>query len=223
VRLKRNQFSKRWVFSLLGIALLAASACNSGPSTAKAQNEKTAVAPQNPPPMIDLNCIIDRLRNPTEAFHYSYSRNGQSASITEEADVTPTTLDGTINSVRDGQKNPSQSVHASRSDNGGWQREIGNLSMGFGMPASLMMANKMSSELVREGTENVNGYDAVKYSVDTARLDATDRALLGTTFEKGTVWVVGPGCPVKIVMDTEAKDSDGTVRKDHYEEALTKK
>jgi len=223
VRLKRNQFSKRWTYSLVGLAFLAASACNSGPSTTKAQAGKTAAAPQNPPPMIDLNCIIDRLRNPTEAFHYSYSRNSQSFSVTQDADVTPTTLDGTINSIRDGQKNPPQQVHAVRSDNDGWQREIGNLSIGFGMPSSLMMANNMSSELVREGTENVNGYDAVKYSVDTARLDATNRGLLGTTSEKGTVWVIGPGCPVKIVMDTEAKDSNGTVRKEHYEEALTKK
>jgi hypothetical protein len=204
---------------------LSGAGCNFTPPQKAEQEAKPAGAPaQNQAnPGMDLNCIFDRMRNPTEAFHYSYSRHGQSDFVTQEADVTPQTLDGTVNSKRDGETFPSEPVHAVRSDSNGWRMAVDHLYMGFGMPDVLQLLNHMTSVMVREGTEKVNGYDTVRYSIDTARLTAADRALLAPSSEKGTVWITGPGCPVKISMDTETHANDGSVQKDHYEEAMIKK
>ena len=220
-----NAHGRVRVAAVVGLVLLAMAGCHSSPSPKKVQEErKAAAAPaQNPAPLLNLNCVFDWIGKPTESFHYSYARHSETDSATQEADVTPQTLDGTFNITRDGQANPPILVHAVSSDSSGWQSAVAQLQMGFGMPASLMMANQMSSALVREGAEKVNGYDTVRYSVDTARLGATERGLLGTTSEKGEVWVTGPGCPVKIVMDTEAQGNNGMASKTHYEEALVKK
>jgi hypothetical protein len=212
------------VAAAMGLAFLAMPGCTSNSSRTKVQDERPAEAPaQAPALLLNLNCVFDWIGSPTESFHYSYSQHGESVSLSEEADVTPQSLDGTVNSMRDGQTYPPVPVHAVRSDTSGWRSGVGQLQIGFGMPASLMMANQMSSALVREGAEKVNGYDTVRYSVDTTRLSAVDRRLLGTSSDKGTVWVTGPGCPVKIVIDTEMQGSNGSISKTHYEEAIVKK
>jgi len=212
------------VVALVGLALLAMAGCHSTPPTKVHEEEKTAAAPvHNPAPLLNLNCVMDWIGKPTESFHYSYSQRSESLSLAEEADVTPQRLEGTVNTMRDGQTSPPIAVHAVSSDTGGWQSAVSQLAIGFGMPSSLMMANQMTSALVREGTEKVNGYDTVRYSVDTARLGAVDRQLLGTSSEKGMFWVTGPGCPVKILMDTEAQGNNGMASKTHYEESIVKK
>jgi hypothetical protein len=220
-----TKFPKRvLVIAALAIAQLTISSCHSDSSRMKAQEEQTATTaePHNPAPLLNLNCVFDWIGNPTEAFHYSYSQHNESHSSMTDADVTPQSLDGTISNTMGGQAVPPVKVHAVRSDADGWRQGVSQLQMGFGVPSSLMMANKMSSELVRESAEGINGYDAVRYSVDTARLGATDRSMLGTSSEKGTVWVTGPGCPVKIVMDTETQENTAP-SKTHYELAIVKK
>jgi hypothetical protein len=72
--------------------------------------------------------------------------------------------------------------------------------------------------MVREGTAKVNGYDAIRYSIDTARSSAAESALYRSTlgpggFERGTVWVTSPGCPVKFSLDSEMHLNDGSVQK----------
>ncbi len=207
-----------------GLIFLGMVGCHSSSSSTKAREEQVSTAAaKNPAPLLNLNCIFDWIGKPTESFHYSYARHNETDSATQEADVTPQTLDGTFNIVNGGQAMPAIPVHAVSSDTTGWQKAAGQLQMGFGMPSSLMMANHMSSELVRESSEKVNGYDTVRYSVDTTRLGTVDRGLLGTTSEKGTFWATGPGCPVKIVMDVEAQGNSGAVSKTHYEEAIVRK
>ena len=220
-----NEYERILIAVVAGLVLLAMAGCHSSPSPTKMQEEqKAATAPaRNPAPLLNLNCVFDWIGKPTESFHYSYARHSESDSAAQEADVSPQTLDGTFNITTDGKAYPPIPVHAASSDSSGWQSAVGQLQMGFGMPSSLMMANQMSSALVREGGEKVNGYDTVRYSVDTARLGAIDRGLLGTASEKGTVWVTGPGCPVKILMDTEAEGNKGMASKTHYEEAIVKK
>ena len=85
-----------------------------------------------------------------------------------------------------------------------------------------------SSAMVREGPEKLNGYDAIKYSIDTARGTPTEKGLyqgvLGTGgFEKGTAWVTAQGCPVKFVLDSELHPNNGSVETIHYEEAMLRK
>jgi len=217
--------NERALMTVLGLVLLAMAGCHSSSSPTKMhEQQKAAGAPaRNPAPLLNLNCVFDWIGKPTESFHYSYARRSESDSVTQEADVSPQTLDGTVNITNGGKAYPPIPAHALSSDSNAWQKAVGQLEMGFGMPSSLMMANKMSAALVREGAEKVNGYDTVRYSVDTARLGAIDRRLLGTASEKGTIWVTGPGCPVKIVMDTEAQGNNGIASKTHYEEAIVKK
>ncbi|HEV2304826.1 MAG TPA: hypothetical protein VGR93_04865 [Candidatus Acidoferrales bacterium] len=224
---RSGELQKRVSISV-GLGLLILGGCTAVPSprdadASSAAEQRPAAKQNSNGPLVDLNCVVDWIRNPKEAFHYSYSQLSQSHFIDQEADVTPQTIDGTVNSMSDGQTNPPEPVHAVRSNSDGWQSQVNHLSMGFGMPGSLMEGGLMSSEMVRQDAEKVNGYDATKYSVDTARLDPADRAILGTTSEKGTVWVTDEGCPVKIIMDTEAQARDGSVKKTHWEEAIVKK
>jgi hypothetical protein len=100
--------------------------------------------------------------------------------------------------------------------------------MGIGGMASAIALVRNSSATVREGLEKVNGYDAIKYSIDTARGNDSEKSLyqsvLGTGgFQKGTAWVTAQGCPVKLVMDSELHGKDGSVEKIHYEVAMVRK
>ena len=78
---------------------------------------------------------------------------------------------------------------------------------------------------VREGSEKMNGYDTTKYSVDTTRLDASQTSIMlgAGSFIKGTAWVTSDGCPVKMTLDEELHQSDGSVAKVHYQEDIVKK
>src|SRR5512133_654784 len=44
-------------------------------------------------PGIDLNCVMDHIQNPPEAFHYSYIKQSDNP-VEEQADITPQVIDG---------------------------------------------------------------------------------------------------------------------------------
>jgi len=44
---------------------------------------------------IDLNCVMDHIQNPPEAFHYSYHKQSSNP-VEEQADITPQTIDGSF-------------------------------------------------------------------------------------------------------------------------------
>lgn len=196
-----------------------------GCKTEVSQDEKRSIEPSSPTtsistgPDVDLNCVIDHLQNPPESFHYMFKDESDNP-WSEEADVTPQMIDGSFKSNYMPTSNrfhgaPSEIPHQ-------YQWAIGRM-------ASLFASVRGTSAVVKEGTEDVNGYRAVKLSIDTARATAVERALydgvLGPGgFEKGTVWVASQGCPVKVVLDEELHAKDGSVTgKAHYEEAMVKK
>jgi len=82
----------------------------------------------------------------------------------------------------------------------------------------------------RAGDENLNGYDTVKYSVDTTHDSQTDKAAL-MMFSKlkdynitGNAWVLkDPNCVLQYSLDYEQESKDGKASKTHYEGAVTKK
>jgi hypothetical protein len=223
---QENRGFSQWMFAMMGFVLLAVPACNSRPSTTKTEDEKPAAANKPTNPNIDLNCVTARLQNPPEAFHYSYKWNGDRF-LDQEVDVTPQTIDGSVKSNNSG-SDLTNTVHAVRSDANGWQLQVGSLNFGIAGLASGFALISHGSPSVREGTESVNGYDTIKYSIDTGRGDDAEKALYRITlgsggFEKGTVWVTPQGCPVKISLDDKIVNNDGSVTKDHYEEAMIKK
>jgi hypothetical protein len=174
-------------------------------------------------PGIDLNCVVARLQNPPEAFHYSFKNDGSPHFVDDEADVTPQVIDGSFKSnASDVSKPPiTGKVHAERSDSNGWRMAAGSLSGIMGLAGA---GGLISQNAVREGTDKVNGYGTIKYSVDTTRGNSPGTAtLLGAGgFLKGPAWVTPEGCPVKMSLDDEIHQGGG-VEKDHYEEAIIKK
>ena len=214
--------------------LLAASACTSN-SNSKTTAEKRADAPAgrkaaaasaSADPRIDLNCVYEHLQKPPESFHYIYKKQSSSGSpVDQEADITPQTIDG----VRKEPDGSPQTLHAVSSDPQSWQTALAGLTGISGMSSTIaLIRNNSASQRETDGAQ-LNGYQTVHYSIDTARWDETTRKILGDTlgpggFEKGDVWVTAEGCPVKLALDTETHKNDGSLLdKVHYEEAMIKK
>lgn len=224
--------STKWIYPLTASALLASSACNSGPSV-KTTEERPAAssaaaakagalsAQNSTDPGLDLNCVFDHIQNPPESFHYSYQKTGAN-NVDEEADITPQSIDGSFKN-----NTIARPVHGVHSDRDSWQGAWSGLTGISGMSSTVALVNH-SSSMTLVGPDKVNGYDAVKYSIDTSQANSAEAGLYKSTlgpggFEKGTVWVIPGGCPVKLSLDSEMHLNDGSVDKVHYEEAMIKK
>lgn len=193
--------------------------------SASAEQEKTLQA--SPDPRIDLNCTYRHLQNPPDSFHYVYKKDaGDGFPVDQEADFTPQTIDG-FRQQPDGSKQP---VHATRADQQGWQNALAGLTGISGMSGTVSTFNNTSAMRRESDGGQVNGYDTIHYSIDTARWDATTRRTLGNFAlgpggsDKGDAWVTAEGCPVKLALDDEMHKKDGSLlEKVHYEIAMTKK
>jgi hypothetical protein len=227
------------VAAAIAIALASVLGCTSNP-TSKSPAEKTAeqgpsaksknrsaAAQSEPDPGINLNCIFERLQNPPESFHYVYKKNDSDGSnIDQEADVTPQALDG-FRLQPDGSQQPIQAAH---SDAQSWQSALAGLTGISGMSGTVSTINHNSAMQRESDGGQVNGYQTIHYSIDTARWDATTRQMLGNFTlgpggsDKGDAWVMADGCPVKLILDDEMHKKDGTLLdKVHYEEGMVKK
>jgi len=187
-------------------------------------DRNAAPAQANADPGIDLQCVMGRIQNPPESFHFSYKKISSSP-VHQEADITPQSIEGFRVDVY-GQPHP---LHGARSDPQDWQTAWSGL-MGISGMSSIIAIVNHDSAMKREGDgEQVNGYKTIHYSIDTARFNATERQILGPAlgpggFEKGDAWVTFEGCPVKLVLDDEMHKNDGSLlEKLHYEEAMVKK
>lgn len=221
-------FQKRYRQAQAGaisiVLMLGATGCKLGPSSTK-DDRKAAVQSQPPAtaagaanPAWDLNCVYERLQNPSDSFHYTYKHN----EVAWEADVTPSTIDGTRTAPEG-----VRPIHGVRSDTDSWHGAWMNLSAISGMSSTFALVRNAESN-VREGTEMANGFDTIRYSVDTTRSGPVEAGLYRATLgpggsEKGTVWVTAQGCPVKFALDVEMHLNDGRVEHDHYEEAILRK
>jgi hypothetical protein len=223
----------------IAVALVSALGCTSKPGS-KSPDEKTteqgpsaktgnqSVAAQSDAgPGINLNCIYDRLKDPPESFHYVYKKNDADGSnVDQEADVTPQAIDG-FRLQPDGSQQP---IHAQRSDQQSWQAALAGLTGISGMSGTVSTINHNSAMQRESDGGQVNGYQTIHYSIDTARWDATTRQMLGGFAlgtggsEKGDAWVMTNGCPVKLILDDEMHNKDGSLLdKVHYEEAMVEK
>jgi hypothetical protein len=237
---ERKKFLKMKSFSALAalevvMTLLAATSCSSNQNT---KVEKNSVSEQgtanrgsattraNSDPGIDLNCVYDRIQNPPDSFHYVFKKDtSDNVHIDQEADVSPQSVDG-FRRRPDGTQQP---LHGVRSDEQSWQGALAGLTGISGMSSAIALIRNGSAIKREPDGGQVNGYQAIHYSIDTARFDAAEQKILGATmgpggFEKGDAWVASSGCPVKLVLDDEMHKNDGTLlEKVHYEEAMVKK
>ncbi len=205
------------------LALISLSGCNSAPSktatpTPESAHKSVATPKNSAGPEIDLNCVITHIQNPPESFHYVFKAESAN-SWEEEGDVTPQWIDG---SFSNNSLPTPQQFH-------GTPREASSNLMAIRRMASLFAIVRNTSAVGNEGPERVNGYDSVRYSIDTARGNASEQGLYKSVlgpggFEKGTVWATSQGCPVKLALDEELHAKDGSLLgKTHYEEDMVKK
>ena len=195
--------------------------CNSAPSQpvkAASPAHSVAAARDSAGFDIDLNCVSRHIQSPTESFHYTFSDQSEN-SWQEDAEITPQNIDGSfMNSF----------LPAKQEFHGPPQQVSSNL-MAIGRMASIFSTVHMTSAVVKQGADKKNGYDTVKFSIDTAQGTGGEQGLFKTVFgpggfERGSVWVTAEGCPVQITLDEELHAKDGSPNgKAHYEEAMTKK
>ena len=227
------------IAAAIAVALVSALGCTSksepkspeGKTTEQRPSAKTGnhsvAAQSDPDPGIDLNCVYDRLKDPPESFHYVYNKNDADGSnVDQEADVTPQAVDG-FRLQPDGSQQP---IHAQHSDQQGWQGALAGLTGISGMSSTVATINHNSAMQRESDGGQVNGYQTIHYSIDTARWDATTRQMLGGFAlgpggsEKGDAWVTTNGCPVKLILDDEMHNKDGSLLdKVHYEVGMVKK
>ena len=208
------------LFLLSSLIFLAACGCSSG---AKANGDSQTSADSSSGIHLEAGCIIDHVDKPSESFHYSYKYASDSTWVNYEADITPTSIDGIT-------KGPTFSVpvHAVRSDSDGWDTAVLALSsLSFTALTGRLAALDDTSAIASQGAEQVNGYSATKYAIDTGHASSADQqsleALVGKgSFDKGTIWMGPDGCAVKVVLD-EGWPIDNRVEKRHYEISRIKK
>jgi len=230
---RRNQRAISFVYAVIATGAVAIAlmslACTSNPSKSSAEKRanRSSSGQASDDPGINLNCVYDRLQNPPESFHYIYKKNSSDGStVDQEADVTAQTIDG-FRGQPDGSQQP---IHALRSDPQSWQSALAGLTGISGMSGTVSTFNHNSAMQRESDGGQVNGYQTIHYSIDTARWDATTRQMLGSFtlgpggFDKGDAWVMADGCPVKLVLDDEMHNKDGSLLdKVHYEESMAKK
>ena len=89
----RRSFRDLWLYPVIGVALIFASACNSSPASSRTREAGATGASNDTGTHIDVMRIGDRINNPPEAFHYSYAYTDESSSVDKEADVTAQAVD----------------------------------------------------------------------------------------------------------------------------------
>ena len=230
----------RSVYAVISLAMVLAglmivSACNSNLSSkslAEKMAKEGAVAGKGhsatptkaeQDPGINLNCVYDHLQNPPESFHYVYKKDtSDNDHVDQEADVTPQAIDG----FRRQPDGPQQPLHGVHSDLDSWRGALAGLTGISGMSSTIALVNHSSAMKREADGGQVNGYDTIHYSIDTARFDETERKMLlkPGEFEKGDAWVAAEGCPAKLSLDSELHRNDGSlIEKIHYEESMVKK
>ena len=218
MKLNPDRYIRILACAAAGVLLVIAPACSSGSSS----NAETS------PSKIDLTRAALRLqemvKNPPGPFHVSFSETSSKSSsdqhvMSTEGDVTPTTVDYTERETEHGQTS-TNTKHVAR----GQMSEM-ELDMQFMVPVPWHGELIAAKDATRPaGTESVNGYDTLKYSIDTANEPPAEKA----TFSKmmldkdykitGTAWVAKDnGALVKWAIDMDENGKDGSVKRTHFE------
>jgi hypothetical protein len=229
-------------------AVLLLVACNSGKQAKQEETKENAHAPANngaPAGNAVIGadyCLQTFMKNQTTLpgpVHFSYKVSGSDKETKSwEGDVTantadfsmfteqPSTPDLAQNSaykIHDGLADFTNTFHYTRSDDHGWQ-------IASTMPVQSAtpwgeFINKPQIDLA--GPDTVNGFAAVKYTVDNSKQDLMDRVGFSGNKDyivKGTVWLTkDSGCILQWTMDSQTTHKDGSIDKVHYEGTVTKK
>lgn len=229
MRRREFRFLQHMIWIAMGVTLAMASGCNFGTQSKAEEGSTPAV------PMAQTNrfnptgasvCLQQMIKNPPGPFHVSFAEksSGQDAS-TVEADVTPATIDYTKHDTSAGQTS-TDTKHLARA-------QVTEMEVDF----DLMKPVPWHGELVAAqdaaksaGAESVNGYNTLKYSIDTANEPPSQKAVFDSLMAvndykiAGTAWVTSDsGCLVKWAIDLEQDAKNGSVKKTHFEGNVTKR
>lgn len=209
--------------SKIGFASVALALILAGCSSSAKSNGVDSASDSGSGIHLDVGCMIDRVDKPSDSFHYSYKFASDTTWENYEADVTPASIDGTAKTAMG-----STSVHAVRSNSDGWDTAVLALSsLSFTALTGRLAALDGTTAIASQGAEQVNGFSATKYAIDTAHASASDQQSLETllgkgSFDKGAVWMGSDGCAVKVMLD-EGWPIDNHIQKRHYEISRIKK
>lgn len=198
---------------IAGLLIAAPASCRSGGASASGAGTTEASAAH-----LDVGCILDRVEKPAESFHYSYKYADASRQVDQEADVTPQTLD-----VKITDQSGTHSYHGVRSDEHSWNSAVLDVSnLSFTSMMGRLAGYDGTSVIKSRGAEQVNGYSATRYEIDSSGANASDRNTFTTlfgpgSFDKGSVWIGPDGCAVKILLDEGLSQPTGQLEKRHYE------
>ena len=220
---ERSYSVRRRSLVFIGLALVTMSACTSGSASKDAGGRAETTGSRNTDSHVDVMCIGDRINNPPEAFHYSYKHTDANSWVEDDAEITPQVMDITIKD-----KSGSHTFHGVRSDEASWNSAVIDLShLNITAMSARLNALNDSSAIVQQGRESVNGYDAMKYSIDTGSANSSDRQKFEALFgkgasEKGTAWMAPDACVAKFTLDETIVQGDA-LNKAHFEIARIKK
>jgi hypothetical protein len=128
--------------------------------------------------------------------------------------------------IHDGVAEETVTNHANRTDEVSWRGVITSMAQG-GTPWNLFVDRPKVNPV---GRENVNGFETIKYAVDTTHETQSEKAAR-TAFNRlqnyeiaGTAWVQkDANCVLQYNIDYQETSKEGKVRKTHYEGTTAKK
>lgn len=216
-----------FTWAVASLATVCITGCSVG-STGRSQRGGAFGAPEasaatvqkNGDPGINLQCDVQRIRNAPAPFHWSYKKQVAGLSGADwEANIAHDSIVGTFID-----SSGMHVIHALRSDGTSWKTAM--IVLTAPLPTSTFALVNHSSAIARAGTMDVNGANAIKYTIDTSKEAPADVSLihdlLGTSgFVKGTAWVNTQGCPIRFILDVDQHNQDGTAEREHYEANIT--
>jgi hypothetical protein len=253
VDVNRERFSRWWTLVAMAVLLLTAQGCTSR-SSKRTQEDKTNRSTRTNNPLerqLDGGsyCVQTITQGPpvSTPIHFSNKENESDGSAKDfEADLSGDTFDLTIHerhpatdldrqlndvpggtpiSIHDGFAENTRTNHYTRADAPGWR--VGANSVVLGATPWGLFVNKPI--VTRVGTESINGYETIKYAVDTthqSQLDKSPLLIAGGLKDyniTGTAWAAqDTDCILQYVIDFEKDGKDGTVSKIHYQGGITK-
>ncbi len=254
MNLNGKYFLSAWILPSVALLFLTAPGCTSKAAKANQQDETRKSAAANDPSERHFDggtyCVQTMTQGPPPSapVHFSNKVNESDGSVKDfEADLSGDTLEQTIHdrhpvtdedrkfiqdskssvwAIHDGFAEMAITNHYTRSDESAWT--VGANGAAQGASPWALFINKPAE--ARAGAENVNGYDTIKYSVDTTHQSQTDKSaglFAGNLKDyniSGTAWVLkDANCVLQYNLDYEEDGIDGTVRKTHYEGTVIKK
>jgi hypothetical protein len=231
--LKRRDFGlvRRTLCVAIAAVVLFACGCKSGTdgtsgSSATGAESNARPDPNKFSPTGASLCLQQMIKNPPGPLHLSFAeRSSDNHASSVVADVTPATVDYTRRETNNGQTTTT-TKHLARA-------QMSEMELDF----AVMSPVPWHGELVAAqdaaksaGEQSVDGYNTLKYSIDTANEPPSQKAVFDSLMAvndykiAGTAWVTSDsGCLVKWAIDLEQDAKNGSVKKTHFEGDVSRK